>query len=221
MTGKGVLNRAHAYKAQVDKNAAAGVDVDADVTMGLFMYPVLMAADILMFKSHKIPVGRDQIQHEEMARDMAQSFNHLYGEHLVLPEAAVDDSVALLPGGRPQDEQELRQRDRPVFAQRDQVRKQIFSIVTDSRAPGEPKDTEGSALFQIYQAFASAKRRRSCARPMPKASPGPMPSSCCSSASTARSRPCASATSTWSAIRRSSSASCRTARPRRAGARHR
>ena len=98
VTGKGVLNRAHAYKAQVDKNAAAGVDADADVTMGLFMYPVLMAADILMFKAHRIPVGRDQVQHIEMARDMAQSFNHLYGEHLVLPEAQIDESVALLPG---------------------------------------------------------------------------------------------------------------------------
>jgi tryptophanyl-tRNA synthetase len=89
VTGKGVLNRAHAYKAQVDKNRAAGVDLDAEVTAGLFMYPVLMAADILMFKAHKIPVGRDQVQHIEMARDIASSFNHLYGEHLVLPEAVI------------------------------------------------------------------------------------------------------------------------------------
>ena len=98
VTGKGLLNRAHAYKAAVDKNVAAGSDPDADVTAGLFMYPVLMAADILMFKAHKIPVGRDQVQHIEMARDMAQSFNHLYGEHFVLPEAAIDESVAMLPG---------------------------------------------------------------------------------------------------------------------------
>ena len=157
VTGKGVLNRAHAYKAQVDKNSAAGVDVDAEVTMGLFMYPVLMAADILMFKSHRIPVGRDQVQHIEMARDMAQSFNHLYGEHLVLPEAQVDESVALLPGLDGRKMSKSYDNVIGLFAPREQVRRQIFSIVTDSRAPGEAKDTEGSALFQIYQAFASAQ----------------------------------------------------------------
>ncbi len=157
VTGKGLLNRAHAYKAQVDKNTAAGADVDADVTMGLFMYPVLMAADILMFKAHRVPVGRDQIQHIEMARDMAASFNHLYGEHLVLPEAQVDESVALLPGLDGRKMSKSYDNVIGLFAPREQVRKQIFSIVTDSRAPGEPKDTEGSALFQIYQAFASAE----------------------------------------------------------------
>lgn len=155
VTGKGVLNRAHAYKAQVDKNTAAGVDVDADVTMGLFMYPVLMAADILLFKAHKVPVGRDQVQHLEMARDMAQSYNHLYGEHLVLPEAQVDEAVALLPGLDGRKMSKSYDNVIGLFAPREQVRKQIFSIVTDSRAPGEPKDTEGSALFQIYQAFAT------------------------------------------------------------------
>ena len=98
VTGKGVLNRAHAYKAAQDKNAATGREQDDGVTAGLFMYPVLMGADILMFKAHKVPVGRDQIQHIEMARDMASSFNHLYGEHFVLPEAVVDDNVATLPG---------------------------------------------------------------------------------------------------------------------------
>jgi tryptophanyl-tRNA synthetase len=157
VTGKGILNRAHAYKAQVDKNAAAAVDVDADVTMGLFMYPVLMAADILMFKAHKIPVGRDQVQHIEMARDMAQSFNHLYGELLVLPEAAVDESVALLPGLDGRKMSKSYDNTIALFGPREQLRKQIFSIVTDSRAPGEPKEVEGSALFQIYQAFASAE----------------------------------------------------------------
>ncbi|NBQ86854.1 MAG: tryptophan--tRNA ligase [Betaproteobacteria bacterium] len=156
VTGKGLLNRAHAYKAQVDKNAAAGADADTDVTAGLFMYPVLMAADILMFKSHKIPVGRDQIQHIEMARDMASSFNHLYGEHLVLPEAEVDDAVALLPGLDGRKMSKSYDNTIPLFVPREQMRKLIMGIVTDSRAPGEPKDTEGSALFQIYQAFASA-----------------------------------------------------------------
>lgn len=155
VTGKGVLNRAHAYKAQVDKNVAAGVDVDSDVTMGLFMYPVLMAADILMFKAHKVPVGRDQIQHIEMARDMAASFNHLYGEHLVLPEAAIDDNVAMLPGLDGRKMSKSYDNVIALFGPREQMRKQIFSIVTDSRAPGEPKEVEGSSLFQIYQAFAA------------------------------------------------------------------
>jgi tryptophanyl-tRNA synthetase len=155
VTGKGLLNRAHAYKAQVDKNAAAGADADADVTAGLFMYPVLMAADILLFKAHKIPVGRDQAQHIEMARDIAASFNHLYGEHLVLPEAAIDDSVALLPGTDGRKMSKSYDNVLPLFAPREQLRRQIAAIVTDSRAPGEPKEVEGSALFQIYQSFAS------------------------------------------------------------------
>jgi len=96
--GKGVLNRAHAYKAAVDKNTAAGSDPDSDVSVGLFMYPVLMGADILMFNAHKVPVGRDQVQHIEMARDMAASFNHRYGAHFTAPEAAIEDNVATLPG---------------------------------------------------------------------------------------------------------------------------
>ena len=155
VTGKGLLNRAHAYKAQVDKNGAIGVDADTDVTAGLFMYPVLMAADILMFKAHKIPVGRDQAQHIEMARDIASSFNHLYGEHLVLPEAAIDDSVALLPGTDGRKMSKSYDNVVALFAPREQLRKQIAAIVTDSRAPGQPKEVEGSALFQIYQSFAS------------------------------------------------------------------
>jgi tryptophanyl-tRNA synthetase len=155
VTGKGVLNRAHAYKAQVDKNAAAGADHDTDVTAGLFMYPVLMAADILLFKAHKIPVGRDQVQHIEMARDMASSFNHLYGEHLVLPEAQVDESSELLPGLDGRKMSKSYDNVIALFGPREQLRKQIFSIVTDSRAPGEPKEVNGSALFQIFQAFAT------------------------------------------------------------------
>jgi tryptophanyl-tRNA synthetase len=155
VTGKGVLNRAHAYKASVDKNTAAGADPDADVTAGLFMYPVLMAADILMFKAHQIPVGRDQVQHIEMARDIAQSFNHLYGDHLVLPQAAVDNSVAMLPGLDGRKMSKSYDNIIALFAPPEQIRRQIAGIVTDSRAPGEPKDVEGSALFQIYQAFAT------------------------------------------------------------------
>jgi tryptophanyl-tRNA synthetase len=156
VTGKGVLNRAHAYKAAVDKNQASGNDPDADVTAGLFMYPVLMGADILMFKAHKVPVGRDQIQHIEMARDMAQRFNHLYGEHLVLPEAVIEESVALLPGLDGRKMSKSYDNTIALFTPREPLRKLIAGILTDSRAPGEPKEVEGSALFQIYQAFASA-----------------------------------------------------------------
>ncbi|OCG97183.1 tryptophan--tRNA ligase, partial [Xanthomonas euvesicatoria] len=99
VAGKGILNRAHAYKAAVDKNRADGEDEDAGVTAGLFMYPVLMAADILIFNAHKVPVGRDQIQHIEMARDFAQRFNHVYGrDFFTLPEAVIDEQVSTLPG---------------------------------------------------------------------------------------------------------------------------
>jgi len=155
VTGKGVLNRAHAYKASVDKNTAAGREQDDGVTAGLFMYPVLMGADILMFKAHKVPVGRDQIQHIEMARDMAASFNHLYGEHFVLPEAAIDEHVATLPGLDGRKMSKSYDNTIPLFSSREQLKKLIGSILTDSRAPGEPKEVEGSALFQIYQAFAT------------------------------------------------------------------
>lgn len=155
VAGKGLLNRAHAYKAAVDKNTADGEDPDAGVNMGLFMYPVLMAADILMFKAHSVPVGRDQIQHIEMARDIAVRFNHLYGEHFVLPEAAIDESVATLPGLDGRKMSKSYDNTIPLFAPSAELRKLIFSIVTDSRLPGEPKDTEGSALFQLYQAFAT------------------------------------------------------------------
>ena len=155
VTGKGILNRAHAYKASVDKNVAAGDDPDSDVSAGLFMYPVLMGADILMFNAHKVPVGRDQIQHIEMARDMAHSFNHRYGEHFVPPEAEIEDDVATLPGLDGRKMSKSYDNTIPLFAPREQLKKLIGSIVTDSSAPGEAKTVEGSALFQIYQAFAS------------------------------------------------------------------
>ncbi|RJP72179.1 MAG: tryptophan--tRNA ligase [Comamonadaceae bacterium] len=164
VTGKGVLNRAHAYKASVDKNTAAGEDPDAGVTAGLFMYPVLMAADILMFNAHQVPVGRDQIQHIEMARDMAASFNHLYGEHFTLPEAAIEDHVATLPGLDGRKMSKSYDNTIPLFVPREQLRKLIMGILTDSRAPGEPKSTEGSALFQLYQAFASAEETAALAK---------------------------------------------------------
>jgi tryptophanyl-tRNA synthetase len=134
------------------------------VNAGLFMYPVLMSADILMFNAHKVPVGRDQVQHIEMARDIAQRFNHLYGEHFVLPQAVIEESVATLPGLDGRKMSKSYDNSIPLFAPRAQLQKLIAGIVTDSRAPGEPKDTEGSALFQIYQAFASADESAALAR---------------------------------------------------------
>ena len=162
VAGKGLLNRAHAYKAAVDRNRETGEDDDAGITGGLYMYPVLMAADILLFNADKVPVGRDQVQHIEMARDIGQRFNHLYGEpaskqYFVLPEAAIEEQVATLPGLDGRKMSKSYDNTIPLFAPRAELKKLVFSIVTDSRAPGEPKDPNGSALFEIYQAFASAE----------------------------------------------------------------
>jgi tryptophanyl-tRNA synthetase len=117
-----------------------------------------------MFKAHKVPVGRDQIQHIEMARDMASSFNHLYGNHLVLPEAVIEESVALLPGLDGRKMSKSYDNTIPLFSSSAQLKKLISGILTDSHAPGEPKETEGSALFQIYQAFASAEETAALAK---------------------------------------------------------
>ncbi|HRO26506.1 MAG TPA: tryptophan--tRNA ligase [Luteimonas sp.] len=158
VAGKGILNRAHAYKAAVDRNRAEGEDDDAGVTAGLFMYPVLMAADILIFNADQVPVGRDQVQHIEMARDFGQRFNHVYGhDWFVLPEAAVDEQVATLPGLDGRKMSKSYGNTIPLFVPPAALKKLVFSIVTDSRAPGEAKDTAGSALFQLYQAFASGE----------------------------------------------------------------
>lgn len=162
VAGKGILNRAHAYKAAVDKNRAEGEDEDTAITAGLFMYPVLMAADILVFNANKVPVGRDQVQHIEMARDFGQRFNHLYGEPVgkqffALPEAAIEEHVATLPGLDGRKMSKSYDNVIPLSASREELKKLIFSIVTDSKAPGEAKDPNGSNVFQLYQAFASAE----------------------------------------------------------------
>jgi tryptophanyl-tRNA synthetase len=158
VTGKGLLNRAHAYKAAVDANVAAGEDADAGVTAGLYMYPVLMAADILMFNAHAVPVGRDQVQHIEIARDLAARFNHLYGgEYFTLPEAQVEESTAVLPGLDGRKMSKSYDNVIPLWDDPKALRKQILGIVTNSLAPGEPKDPETSHLFTIYQAFASTE----------------------------------------------------------------
>jgi tryptophanyl-tRNA synthetase len=157
VTGKGLLNRAHAYKAAVDRNVEQQEDPDAGVTAGLYMYPVLMAADILAFNANKVPVGRDQIQHIEMARDIAQRFNHIYGrEYFVLPEVQIEEQVATLPGLDGRKMSKSYDNTIPLFDGGSKaLRESIMKIVTDSRAPGEPKETDDSALFTIFKAFAS------------------------------------------------------------------
>ncbi|GAB6095324.1 tryptophan--tRNA ligase [Desulfatiferula olefinivorans] len=155
MTAKGLMNRAHAYKAAVaDNEANQSKDPDKGITMGLFSYPILMAADILMFKAAKVPVGRDQVQHIEMARDIAGRFNHHYGEHFVLPEAVVSDNVAVLSGLDGRKMSKSYNNTIPLFAPEKQLRKLIMKIKTNSQEPGEPKQTEGCTLFSIFQAFA-------------------------------------------------------------------
>src|SRR5690554_5343733 len=162
VTPKGLMNRAHAYKAAVDQNVAKNTDEDDDVTMGLFSYPVLMAADILMFNAQKVPVGRDQIQHLEMARDIAQRFNHLYGrgeELFVLPEVQIDDEVATLPGLDGRKMSKSYDNTIPLFEGGSKaMRAAVKRIVTDSRGPGEPKDAENSHLFTLYRAFATPEQ---------------------------------------------------------------
>lgn len=162
VTGKGLMNRAHAYKAAMDANEAAGEDADAGISMGLFSYPVLMAADILIFNAHRVPVGRDQIQHIEMARDIAARFNHLFGEGrslFVLPEAQIEASVATLPGLDGRKMSKSYDNTIPLFEGGSKaLREAIFKIVTDSRLPGEPKDPDSSALMVIFDAFASPEQ---------------------------------------------------------------
>jgi tryptophanyl-tRNA synthetase len=158
MAAKGLMNRAHAYKASVDANVAAGDDADFGITMGLYSYPILMAADILMFNANKVPVGKDQIQHIEMARDIAARFNHHYGEHFVLPEALVDDNVAVLQGLDGRKMSKSYGNTIPLFLPEKQLKKSINKIVTNLLEPGQPKDADTSTVFQIWQAFATPQQ---------------------------------------------------------------
>ena len=161
VSAKGLLNRAHAYKASVDKNTEQNEDPDAGITMGLFCYPVLMAADILMFNAHKIPVGRDQIQHVEMARDIAQRFNMLYGQGkdlFTLPEALIEEDVATLPGLDGRKMSKSYNNTIPLFSTEKDLKEAISKIVTDSKLPGEPKDPDNAHLFTLYKAFATSEQ---------------------------------------------------------------
>ncbi|MEG0633253.1 MAG: tryptophan--tRNA ligase [Pseudomonas sp.] len=163
VAAKGLLNRAHAYKASVDKNLENGEDPDAGISMGLYSYPVLMAADILMFNAHKVPVGRDQIQHVEMARDIGQRFNHLFGkgkEFFTMPEAVIEEGVATLPGLDGRKMSKSYDNTIPLFTTAKDMTDAISRIVTDSRAPGEAKDPDNSHLFTLYQAFATPEQEQ-------------------------------------------------------------
>ncbi len=161
VTAKGLLNRAHAYKAATDANRASDEDIDAGINAGLYMYPVLMAADILMFNAARVPVGRDQIQHIEMARDIGQRFNHIYGEHFVLPEAVIEENVATLPGLDGRKMSKSYNNTIPLWLPQKELKKAILGIVTNSQTPGEPKDPDESHVFTLYQAFASAEETAS------------------------------------------------------------
>lgn len=154
ITAKGLMNRAHAYKAAVQENVENNsADPDKGVEMGLFSYPVLMTADILMFNGQKIPVGKDQTQHIEMGRDIAQRFNYLYGETFTLPEAVVDESAMIIPGLDGRKMSKSYGNTIPLFEGEKKFRKLINKIKTNSLEPGEPKDPDGCTLFAIYSAF--------------------------------------------------------------------
>jgi len=157
-SAKGLLNRAHAYKAAVEQNISDGEDPDYAVTMGLFSYPVLMAADILMFNATHVPVGKDQIQHLEMARDIAQRFNHHFGETFVLPETVVEEHGDVLPGLDGRKMSKSYNNTIPLFLDEKPLQKHINKIMTNLQEPGEPKNPDDSAVFQIWRAFATEQQ---------------------------------------------------------------
>ena len=154
-TSKGWLNRAHAYKAKVAEAAARNTDPDALVDMGLFNYPVLMAADILLFDSDLVPVGRDQEQQLEIARDLVERVNHVYGAGVLhAPEALVGEDTAVVPGLDGRKMSKSYGNTLPLFAPPKQLRKLVNQIVTDTSPPDAPKDPEASLIFQIYRMLA-------------------------------------------------------------------
>ncbi len=155
LTAKGLMNRATAYKDAVQKNMDAGEDPDFGINMGLYNYPVLMAADILMFNANLVPVGKDQRQHIEMTRDIAARFNHHYGDHFVLPEAVIGENTAVLDGLDGRKMSKSYNNTIPLFLEEKKLRKHINKIKTNLLEPGDPKDPDDSSVFQIWQAFAT------------------------------------------------------------------
>lgn len=161
LTSKGLLNRAHAYKAAISDNQEKGAkDIDKGITMGLFNYPILMAADILMFNADIVPVGQDQKQHIEMARDIAVKFNHHYGELFTPPEAQIGETTGILPGLDGRKMSKSYNNTIPIFSDESVLKKTIMKIKTNSLEPGEPKDSSDCNIFSIYNAIASEKQVR-------------------------------------------------------------
>ena len=154
VTPKGLMNRAHSYKAYVEKNTEIGADVDAGVNMGLYTYPVLMAADILLYNSDIVPVGKDQKQHVEFARDIAGYFNNTYGETFKLPEPIIGSDAGLIPGLDGRKMSKSYDNTIPLFAPTGELKKKIMRIITDSKTPDEPKNPDESTIFQLYKFFA-------------------------------------------------------------------
>ena len=157
-TSKGLLNRAHAYKAAMDENLELGHDPDEGINAGLFYYPVLMAADILLYGSDVVPVGLDQKQHIEITRDIAEAFNRTYGEIINVPEGLIQESVMKVPGIDGRKMSKSYNNTIPIFATEKKLRKQVMRIVTDSKRPEDPKDPEGDNLFALLRFFASPER---------------------------------------------------------------
>ena len=158
LTSKGLMNRAHAYKAAVDKNLESERDPDDGINMGLYNYPVLMAADILLYRSDVVPVGLDQKQHIEITRDIAENFNRTYGKTLKLPEGLFAEDLQDVPGIDGRKMSKSYGNTIPIFADENTIRKQVMRIVTDSRTPEEPKNPDGDNLFQIFRLFATPER---------------------------------------------------------------
>ena len=154
VTPKGLMNRAHSYKAYVEKNNEIGADIDAGVNMGLYTYPVLMAADILLYNSDIVPVGKDQKQHVEFARDIAGYFNNTYGETFKLPEPIIGSDAGLIPGLDGRKMSKSYDNTIPLFAPSGELKKKIMRIITDSKTPDEPKNPDESTIFQLYKFFA-------------------------------------------------------------------
>lgn len=156
MTSKGLLNRAHAYKAALAENENAGSsDLDKGITMGLYNYPILMAADILMFNADIVPVGQDQKQHIEMTRDIALRFNHHYGELLTPPEAQISETTGILPGLDGRKMSKSYNNTIPIFLDEKKLKKSVMKIKTNSLEPGEPKDSSTCTVFSLYKAISS------------------------------------------------------------------
>ncbi|MCL1813164.1 MAG: tryptophan--tRNA ligase [Treponema sp.] len=163
-TSKGLMNRAHAYKAAVQENQDKGIDPDTGVNIGLFTYPILMAADIILFNSDVVPVGKDQVQHIEMAQDIAQSVNAAYKtDVLKIPQARITESVAVVPGLDGRKMSKSYDNAIPLFGPEDQLHKLIMKIVTNSQGVAEPKDPDVSQIFLLYKLFASQEEQNSLA----------------------------------------------------------